>query len=817
MHHRPKLVEVAVALPLCGTYHYLLPPSLATTISPGMRVVVPFGARRVTGYVLGFPERAAVPEERLREVADLLDEAPLLSAELLGLLDLAARYYVQPLGELARAALPAGINVSGRRTVRLRRAPQTDPSLVAGLDRARPMLALLARIGAKPRPCTRVMREAGSGCRVRDLLELKRLGLVELDFALRRPRVSVRTLTLLSIAGTVIGPKVSLGVRQREVLELIARRDRVSTAELFEQLPSSRDALRRLIDRSLVRTEEIEELRDPFLRDPVEPDRPLTLTQGQAASLAEISKALSHGSFAAFLLHGETGSGKTEIYLQAIEQVRARGGTALVMVPEISLTPQLSGRFRARFGDEEVAVLHSGLSEGERYDQWRRIRSGKVGIVVGARSAVFAPLDRPEIVVVDEEHDPSYHQTEVPRYDGRSLALLRAKRNNAVVVLGSATPSMESYHNALSGRYRLLNLRGRPTGARLPVVELVDLRRAKLSEASPLFSDTLCQALKETVSAREQAILFLNRRGYAPVVICPGCGDAVFCPHCSVSLCYHRRQELLRCHYCDHAQRPPTRCPSCERPGLTLLGQGTEKVESAVRKILPAARVLRLDRDTASGRGTESILRSMRERRADVLVGTQMVTKGHDFHGVTLVGVLLADLGLRLPDFRASERSFQLLTQVAGRAGRGTLPGRVIIQTYVPDHHAITAARSHDYLAFNRVERVLRREFVFPPFVHLIAVHVDGEDAARSEQAARSLGRQLGGLLLAPGGPRLSLLGPAPAPIEQLRGRYRWQLLLKGVSRAELRSVLPRLQQAMEEISRGGVRAAIEVDPISML
>lgn len=818
----PGLVEVAVALPLPSTYHYRLPPSLAAGVVPGMRVVVPLGPRRVTGYVLGFPGVAAVDEQRLRDVVDLLDAAPLLSPELLELAQRAARYYAQPPGEMLRAALPAGINVSGRRTVRL--VPQA-PGFglqAAGPEesppRARQRQGLLAVLGPEPRLCAEVLRQAGQGSRMQDLLELERQGLVELGFDLPQPRVRTRRVTQVRHRATSPETRHRLGRRQQEVLALLAERQQLTLEELRGLVPVPLATLRGLAAHGLLELAEVEEPRDPFRRDPVVPDHPPRLTPGQEAVLAPIGQALQCGGFSPFLLHGETGSGKTEVYLEAIRQARALQRSALVLVPEISLTPQLAGRFRARFGDLGVAVLHSGLSEGERYDQWRRIRSGEVGIVVGARSAVFAPLQRLGVIVVDEEHDPSYHQDEAPRYDARNLALLRGQSCQAVVILGSATPSLESHRNALQGRYRRLELKGRPTGGGLPAVELVDLRAALPADRSGVpWSPQLLQAMADTLAAKEQIILFLNRRGYAPVVVCKGCGEAVTCPSCSVALTFHKGAGLLRCHYCDHGRRPPEVCPACGGGPLLLLGLGTEKVEAAVRALFPAARVARLDRDTVSRRGIEALIRAVREGEVDVLIGTQMVAKGHDFPNVTLVGVILADLGLRIPDFRAAERTFQLLAQVAGRAGRRERPGRVIIQTYAPGHHALLAAKAHDFARFSDVELALRRELGFPPFTHLLAVHLDGPDVAATRAAAQQIGQSLEQALLAPGALPVTLLGPAPAPLEKLRGRHRWQLLLKAARREPLRAFLPLLGRLAADAAGKGVRAAIDVDPISML
>jgi primosomal protein N' (replication factor Y) (superfamily II helicase) len=610
-------------------------------------------------------------------------------------------------------------------------------------------------------------------------------------------------------AAAAAGPTLSRAPAQRAVLTYLLARGRIPVEELRAAFPHGRAALGALAARGLVHLE----TETPVARAGLLPstDAPPSLTGAQSAALVEISGAF--GGFAAFLLHGITGSGKTEVYLHAISRARAQGRGALVLVPEIALTPQLAGRFRTRFGDE-VALLHSGLSDAERHAEWARLRRGEARICVGVRSAIFAPVQELAVLVVDEEHEGSFKQEEGPAYHARDLAIVRAKIEGAVVILGSATPSLETLENARRGRYRKLELPARIDDRPLPPVEVVDLRRLRRPGEDPspaLLSPPLVAALETTVAAGQQAILFLNRRGYQTLVLCETCGEEARCTECAVSLTHHARRRILLCHYCGRAERMDARCRSCGgvRCGV---GAGTEQVEEAVRVLLPAARVARLDRDAvATADDTAAILARFARRELDVLVGTQMVTKGHDFPGVTLVGVVLADTALALPDFRAAERTFQLLAQVAGRAGRGADAGRVLVQTYNPQSRAVACAAAHDYARFAEQELEERRRAGWPPFSRMLAARVEG-----SESGARRTAEALAHAARPALGNEVSMLGPAPAAIERLRGKTRWHLLF----RAPATQALFRVQSAMAQVARrppGGAAIRFDMDPYSML
>jgi primosomal protein N' (replication factor Y) len=698
-------LEVAVALPVRGTFTYRDPRGAdGERVPVGTQVVVPFGPRTVTGFVVAHaaaapPEGAPAP----RDIEAVVAGEPAFDAEMIGLCRWVADYYQAPLGEVLRAALPQGEKALAVRAVRLtahgrlaREAGQRSllgPGEAGGGD---PVLKALAAAGGELplRRLDRLVTRAAAR-----VAALAADGLVEVgDEVLdRRPPPAVAFAVVADAARAEALPRRA-AARRALFARIAAVPDGLPAAALSA---AERTHLRALVALGAARVEQ-RAIAAAAVAPPVAPA--VTLTGAQAEAVAALTQGLGAG-FATFVLHGVTGSGKTEVYLQVIAAARVAGRGALVLVPEIALTPQLAARFRARFG-EDVAVLHSALPRGERLRAWRRLRAGEVGIALGARSAVFAPVRALGVVVVDEEHDPSFKQEEGVRYHGRDLAVVRAQRVGAVAILGSATPSLETAHNAARGRFTLLRLPGRATRRPLPSVEIVDLRRQPPGPDG-LFSAPLAEAVAAALAAREQVILFLNRRGFSTVVLCRACGHVVRCENCAVSMTYHQSRDRLVCHYCARTTPVPTRCPACRSPKLDRLGTGTERVETLVRARFPDARVARLDRDTTGGgdgdgRGLEAVLRRMQRGEIDILVGTQMVTKGHDFAGVTLVGVLQPDQGMNLPDFRAAERTFQLLEQVAGRAGRGEQPGRVIIQTYKPDHPAVVAVETHDYDGFAR-------------------------------------------------------------------------------------------------------------------
>ncbi len=683
-----------------------------------------------------------------------------------------------------------------------------------------------ARTGARAEPGRKEARartlsllrkiERGEEVAAGKLRELARRELVELSAQESRPRTAEPRVELVEAAP---GAEARVGEcarapRQHEALEyLLARGRAVPVDELAAAFPAARAAIKKLAQRSLVLLSSAR-AGAQAITDAPWGHGDHAATPAQAAAIRALEAALAAHRFSPFLLHGVTGSGKTWVYLEAIARARAGGGGALVLVPEIALTPQLAGRFRARFGDD-VAVLHSGLTDRERLAEWLRVQSGAAGIVVGARSAVFAPIERLRIVVVDEEHEPSYKQEDRLRYHARDLALVRAQRANAVCVLGSATPSLESLKRVNEGKLRLLSLPTRVDDRPLPVATIVDRKQSALRKEGPqLIGPELAVALRETLARGEQAILYLNRRGHARTLLCRGCGSTVSCPNCDVALVLHQSGGArLVCHFCGHTEREREACVACGGRELLPLSGGTERLEEELRALTPLSRVARLDRDAAGAAGEASaLLARFARRELDVLVGTQMVAKGHDFPGVTLVGVLDADGPMSLPDFRAAERCVQLLAQVAGRAGRGTLPGRVILQAMKPHDPALLAAARHDWLGFAKDELERRRALSLPPFSRLCALLAQGNVESRVRGAAERLAERA--RALSQSGSRFDVLGPAPAPLARLRGKHRYQVLLRAPDHAPIREAARAL---LERHDLEGVEVSADIDPIALL
>lgn len=810
---------MSVAVPVRGVD--LLTYSVPAEWSPpaiGARVLVPVGARTVTGIVTG-PASATGPLLRIKPLADVLDASPFVPPDVVRLALWVASYYVSPPGEALSAALPPRAEVESERRVRItdlgRRAVSSRAADRTARDR---LLRLLA--DGRDEPVARLARRLSAG---RDRATggihaivngLAADGLVQVEQPLVGKAEAFRTEKLAALTAQGLDRDARLGSRQAEaVAALLGAPEGLTLAELADRGIDA-DTLRRLARRGIVALHTRRVERDPFasgqFADAATDTSTLELTAEQAAAVARLAPRLASRTFHAALLHGVTGSGKTEVYLRLARQCVAEGRRVLMLVPEIALTPAVAGRFRAAFGDR-VAIQHSGLSDGERHDQWHRIRSGDIDVAVGTRSAVFAPLPDVGLIIVDEEHDTSYKQDETPRYNGRDVGVVRAREAGALVVLGSATPSLETYANAVAGRYDKIVLTRRVFDRPLAQVRIVDMRD-ELADQGPdvVLSRALVDALRETVDRGEQAVVLLNRRGYAVAVFCRQCGDVAQCPNCSISLTVHLHSRRARCHYCNYSITVPKQCPRCAAPYLDHLGFGTERVEAEVQQVLPAARVARLDRDTVRRRGAiAALLARFGAGEIDVLVGTQMIAKGHDFPRVTLVGVVSADVGLGIADFRAAERTFQLLTQVAGRAGRGEAAGIAIVQTLFPGHYSIRHACRQDYESFFAEELRYRTAMRYPPAVALINTIVRGPTLTTAMTTATDLARRV-----RTGPADLRVLGPAPAPLSRLRGEHRVQFFIKGNNRRVMRE---SLVGAIARVPAARRHITVDVDPLTVL
>jgi primosomal protein N' (replication factor Y) len=810
------LIEVALPLPIHSTFTYRVEGPVPQS---GCRVLVPFRREERIGWVVG-PGSEAV--ERVKPVLDVLDASPTVPTDLLDLCRWMATYYVAPLGIVLRAVLPSVMCDVSTEYVQL-----VAPAPEDLRPRERRVFEWLRE---QPRPQrVRALRKAlNMGSIWPEVRSLSARGVLTHE-TVPPPAPSVKTRRVVRITHhleTLAERDEAFGRagRQRDAYAFLeaagsaADLSRLTGAEGF-----SRGVIAGLEEKGLVELVDEEEFRDPFLETPAAVPPDLTPTADQRSVLEVLLAGLDADRPDPFLLQGVTGSGKTLVYIELLREALARGRSAIVLVPEISLTPQTVSRFRAHFGDL-VAVLHSGLSDGERYDAWRSLARGDRRIAVGARSALFAPVRDLGVIVVDEEHDGSYKQSDAPRYHARDLAVVRAHAHGAVCVLGSATPSLESWHNARRNKFRRLLLPNRVGGGRLPQVQVVDLRRSEPREersrpgrGGGVLSEVLVTAVDDRLARGEQVILLLNRRGYSSFVQCRECGDVEQCRNCSISLTYHRVTARIVCHHCRYDAPAPQRCPRCGSKDLSFRGLGTEQVERIAAEAFPNARIARMDVDTTGGKWAhQKILERVERGEVDILLGTQMIAKGLDFPRVTLVGAVNADVGMHLPDFRASERTFQLLSQVAGRAGRSSLGGEVFIQTSLPDHYAIRAAVAHDFEAFAERELTERARPAYPPHVRLLNAVISGVDQRLTASAAEQAAAWARARLAAPGAPDVEVVGPAPAPIERLHGRWRWHFLLRSASARGL-GTLARALAEQFRLPPGDLRFALDRDPVSLL
>jgi primosomal protein N' (replication factor Y) len=805
-----EIVEVAIGLPVFKTFHYRIPEKMKGSLQVGMRVLVPFKGRKVTGFSIDLLEQPPKGvEEKLREVEDLLDEAPLIDPQMLRFYRWIADYYLYPLGEVVKTGLPPGLHLKSELILSLTQNGMeslTQGGLEPIKEKVFKEIGRCGKVSLK-----KILKLFLGEVSRSQLFSLKRKGLLNIDAEIEGKEVKPKFERVVQYQGGE--PPQPISKKQAEILNWIKEKGEISYSQLSKRFKSPSKPIQSLQAKGLLSLSRREVCRDLSVRSELKPYPKPEPTSDQEAILSEILKGIRSKRFSPFLIYGVTGSGKTEIYIRAIEEVLLRGQEAIVLVPEISLTPQLLSRFIDRFG-KNLALLHSGLGRGERYDQWRRIWKGEVKIAMGARSAIFAPFKNVGIIVVDEEHDPSYKQEEKLKYHARDVAVVRAKQAEATLLLGSATPSLESFYNAERGKFHLLNLPERIEGRPLPRVEVVDVRKE-----GGLLSEKLRAALQKNIEDKKQSLLFLNRRGFANFILCPDCGLTFKCPNCSVTLTYHLRDRSLQCHYCDYRIQAPGDCPKCQGHRLQGMGIGTERLEQEIKSLFPETQVGRMDRDTTSRRRSHlQILKKLESGSIDILVGTQMIVKGHDFPNVTFVGVVSADTSLHFPDFRSSERTFQLLTQVAGRAGRGEVLGEVVIQTFNPDHYSILRAKDHDYVGFYQEEIQFRRALEYPPFSRFINFRLVGN----SEKRTKGMGEEMGGIgqsLLKKGyGKGIEILGPSPAPFAKMRGKFRWQMLAKGKSPQLLHQFAQALASRMEvQIKGKGVNLDIDVDPVFIL
>ena len=808
------MMAVAVALPVHDSYNYSIPEPLAAQATVGKRVLVPFGGRSVTGYLLGPPRGDSSPSEVL-SILDVLDESPLFPQSMLPFFEWIANYYMHPLGQVISTALPAGLNRFDVAKLSI------GPAGTQAIGKAAPSpleLKIVEALSEKSLTIKQLQSRVGQPVSWTLINQMQKRGWILVDRRIEGGRVKPKTARWVTW-NQAAPPPQRLSAQRQTILDILKEHGDQSVEALKPHAHGAATLIRAMDKAGLVSIYEKTVYRDPF-GDPIEGDTPPSLTEEQRLALDTLTPCLEKG-FGTVVLAGVTGSGKTEVYLRLTQSALDKGLDTVVLVPEIALISQTERRFRARFGDI-VAVLHSGLSQGERYDQWQRIASGKARVAIGARSCIFAPFAHVGLLIVDEEHDGAYKQEGGLSYNARDLAVVRARQHDALAVLGSATPSVQSWFNVNTGKYQAVTLDNRVNDYPLPSIQIVDLSQNRDEWGIRRhITPTLQQALKETLDDGNQALVFLNRRGFAAFPICADCGQPLRCKHCDISLTLHKKANAFRCHYCGFSKAATSVCPTCGSKNIKLLGMGTEKIQEALMQLFPQARVARMDRDTMTRKGSiVNLLKELKERRIDILVGTQMIAKGHDFPGITLVGIICADLTLNFPDFRAGEQTFQLLAQVAGRAGRGDQPGKVILQTYSPEHFSIQAARDQDFKAFFDREIGFRKSLGYPPLTRMIALRISGKDARKTADHAQRLSDGCRNLLSA-GGPfhgQVNVMGPIEAPIPRIADRFRWQILFKSASTGLLHQFVCELATAAGgTLGKGKIRAVVDVDPFFLM
>lgn len=803
-----NIASVIVDVPARQTdksFDYIIPDKYVGSIIPGMRIIVPFGPRKIQGFVVGLKEESDF--SKLKEISEPMDLYPVLTEELLALGDWLAEKTLCYKISGFQAMLPAALKAKYEKKLIL--SENVEPHQLS--------LSLQPFFMKNHELTWEEALQNGILSTIQKEAANKRIDVVyEVKERVRKKKLK-HIIPILSIE-ELQNEKEKIAARagkQKDVLDFfIHRHEPIELRTLLSELKISSATVSVLVEKNFFKVKELEVYRDPYQDRQFKQTFPLPLTQGQQKVIEPIQQSILMDEHNVFLLYGVTGSGKTEVYLQSIQTALEKGKEAIVLVPEISLTPQMVHRFKGRFGDK-VAVLHSGLSAGEKYDEWRKIQRKEVSVVVGARSAVFAPFENIGIIIIDEEHETSYKQEENPRYHARDVAIKRAEIFKCPVVLGSATPSLESFARANKRVYQLLTLPTRMNNQALPTVEIIDMRDELRSGNRSMFSAKLFEKIKDRLEKRQQIVLFLNKRGHSSFIMCRDCGFVVNCPHCDISLTYHQSQQKMKCHYCGHEEYVPKKCPECNSEHIRYFGTGTQKVEEELGKVLPEARVIRMDVDTTSRKGShEKLLEAFQNGKADILLGTQMIAKGLDFPNITLVGVLTADTMLHLPDFRSSEKTFQLLTQVSGRAGRHELPGEVIIQTYSPEHYSVELSGSQDYDQFYHYEMMVRKTHRYPPFYYLSLITITHEELMKVVSITEKITKYLRSKLTN----KAIVLGPVASPIPRINNRYRYQCLIKYKQEPELSNALKIiLDQYQQEMATSGLQITVDLNPYILM
>lgn len=801
-----SVARVVVDVPASQTdriFDYLIPAHFEGSIVQGMRVIVPFGPRKIMGFVLEVVGES--DRDKLKEIEEIMDIIPVLTPELLEVGKWMASKTLSFYISAFQAMLPQVLKAKYEKELR-RVTDESLPSHIEGIFAGRDWL-----------PFREFTNKNGD---VKELQRLIRSGEIEIEYQVTSKETTKKQTMVKRNADSArlleaMAEMPKQATKQKEILNyFLDQKEAVSQTDLLAILHTTPASIKALEKKNLIEIFKAEIYRDPYGTKDFPVTSPLPLTEEQAAAMEPIKKDIESDSHHVYLLHGVTGSGKTEVYLQSIQTVLQKGREAIVLVPEIALTPQMVDRFKGRFGSK-VAVLHSALSAGEKFDEWRKVQRKEVQVVVGARSAIFAPFENLGIIIIDEEHETSYKQEDHPRYHARDVAILRGENHNCPVVLGSATPMLESYARAKKGIYKLLTLPKRMNNAKMPEVEIIDMRDELHAGNRTMFSRTLKEKIEDRLMKREQVVLFLNRRGYSTFVMCRDCGQVMECPHCDIALTYHRNSEKLKCHYCSYEEDMPTICPECSSKTIRYFGTGTQKVEENLTKLIPQARVIRMDVDTTRKKGShDRLLTKFGNQEADILLGTQMIAKGLDFPNVTLVGVLAADSLLHLPDFRSAEKTFQLITQVSGRAGRHELPGEVVVQSYTPEHYSVTLASHNEYEAFYHKEMEIRRDFQYPPFYYLALLTVSHPLQPKVMEVTRQITRLLEKHLT----DQARILGPTPSPLTRIKDRYRFQCMVKYKNEPDLEKVMKKIIKYYEnEKKTNDLLISVDLQPYQLM